>query len=312
MYTGVRDAITRADYDKALASLQSLRDFVNRPDVAVLPGLAKRHDVDLFVIDSLSNLVQGEIEKAKNDTASLLEAANEITELRQNVTEAQDLLKAGKIADAEKAFGEALEAIPEISASYAYFVNRDKEAEAARQARLSQALDKAEAAFKADNLTLAAASYRTALSYLPVSSDRLDRAVANIEQAGNIEGYQRLRQSQSNSAAALLSQADALRSQGKFGDALGRLHEPAWPVSVCRADGDALKGIQASARGLNDNAAAAADAKAKDDIARLQGQIDSMKSGVAEGHDPRQQRADCRAAPQGNAGQVRRNAEILQ
>ena len=65
-----------------------------------------------------------------------------------------------------------------------YFVNRDKEAEAARQARLVQALDKADAAFKAGNLTLAAASYRTALVYLPTSADRLDRIVANIEASG--------------------------------------------------------------------------------------------------------------------------------
>lgn len=277
LYTGVRDQIALSDYAKALVSLQSLRDFVNRPDVAVLPGLAKRHDVDLFVIDSLANLVQGEIEKAKIDTASLLQAANEITELRQHVTDAQGMLKAGKIADAEKAFGDALEAIPEISASFAYFVNRDKEAETTRQAKLSQALDKAEAAFKADNLTLAAALYRTALVDLPVSSERLDRAVANIEAAGNIEGFQRLSQSQSNSAAVLLSQADALRSQGKFTDALEGYLNLLGQYPLAAQTRDALKGIQAASKGLNDNATAAADAKAKADIARLQGQIESMK-----------------------------------
>ena len=278
LYTGVRDQIAQAQYAQALTSLQALREFVNRPDVAVLPALAKRHDVDLFVIDSLTNLVQTEIEKAKNDTATLLEAANEITELKQNVTEARAMLKAGKIAEAEKAFGDALEAIPEIAATYGYFVNRDKEAEAARQERLAQALDKADAAFKADDLTLAAASYRTALVYLPSSSDRLDRIVANIEAAGNLEGFQRLSQSQSNSAAALLTQADALRSQGRFEDALnGYLNLLGQDPYATQAK-DALKGIQAATKGLNDNAAAAATAKVKDDIAKLQGQIDSMNT----------------------------------
>jgi hypothetical protein len=278
LYTGVRDEIAKGDYTKALADLQSLREFVNRPDVAMLPALAKRHDVDLFVIDSLSNLVETQIEKAKNDTASLLEAANEITELKKNVSDAQEMLKAGKVAEAEKAYADALEAIPEIAASYAYFVNRDKEAEAARQARLVQALDKADAAFKAGNLTLAAASYRTALVYLPTSADRLDRIVANIEQAGNLEGFQRLSQSQSNSAAALLTQADALRSQGRFDDALGGYLNLLGQYPYATQVKDALKGIQAASKGLNDNAAAAAAAKAKDDIAKLQGQIDSMKA----------------------------------
>ena len=87
----------------------------------MLPALAKRHDVDLFVIDSLSNLVETQIEKAKNDTASLLEAANEITELKKNVSDAQEMLKAGKVAEAEKAYADALEAIPEIAASYDVF-----------------------------------------------------------------------------------------------------------------------------------------------------------------------------------------------
>jgi len=278
LYTGVRDQIAQAQYSQALAGLQALREFVNRPDVLVLPALAKRHDVDLFVIDSLTNLVQTEIDKAKSDTATLVEAANEITELKQNVTQAQAMLKAGKVAEAEKAFGDALEAIPEIAASYGYFVNRDKEAETARQERLTQALDKADNAFKAGNVTLAAASYRTALVYLPSSSDRLDRIVANIEGAGNLEGFQRLSQSQSNSAAALLTQADALRSQGRFDDALNGYLDLLGQYPYATQVKQALSGIQAATKGLNDNAAAAAALKVKADIAKLQGQIDSMKT----------------------------------
>jgi hypothetical protein len=278
LYTGVRDQIAQAQYTQALASLQSLREFVNRPDVQVLPALAKRHDVDLFVIDSLTSLVQTEIEKAKNDTATLLEAANELSELKQSVADAQAMLKAGKVAEAEKEFGEALAAIPEIAASYDYFVNRDKEAEAARQARLTQALDKADAAFKAENVTLAAAYYRTALAYLPSSSDRLDRIVANIEAAGNLEGFQRLSQSQSNSAAAVLTQADALRSQGRFDDALSGYLNLLGQYPYATQVKDALQGVQAASKGLNDNAAAAAAAKARDDMAKLQGQIDSIKT----------------------------------
>jgi len=278
LYTGVRDQIAQAQYSQALTSLQALRDFVNRPDVQVLPALAKRHDVDLFVIDSLTNLVQTEIQKAKNDTATLLEAANEITELKKNATDARELFKAGKVAEAEKAYEEVLEAIPEIAASYDYFVNRDKEAEAARQARLTQALDKADAAFKAGDLTLAAESYRTALVYLPSSSDRLDRIVANIEAAGNLEGFQRLSQSQSNSAAALLTQADALRSQGRYDDALNSYLNLLGQYPYSTQVKDALAGVQAATKGLNDNAAAAAAQKVKDDIAKLQGQIESLKT----------------------------------
>ena len=79
-------------------SLKSISDFVDRPDIVALPGLAKRHDFDEFVVDSLTSYVQGEIDKSKIDTATLLQAANQFTILRQRVSEAQDLLKAGKTA----------------------------------------------------------------------------------------------------------------------------------------------------------------------------------------------------------------------
>jgi hypothetical protein len=308
LYGEVRENIAEREYDEALAGLQSLRDFVNRPDVALLPGLAKRHDVDVFVIDSLTKLVQAEIEKARSDTASLLEAANAITALREHADEAEGFLKAGKTADAEEAYGEALEVIPEVAACYAYFVGRDKEAETTRQARLTQSLERAEAAYKAGALPVAAASYRSALTYLPVSSERLDRAVASIEAAGNVESSQRSAQIQSRSAAGPLSQADALRSQGKYVEALAVYVDLLGQYPLATQTRDALNGIQAAANGMNDSATAAfnrqtatlgsqisslqqelasrrsevaglqdAVAKGKDDNGKLLGQIDSLK-----------------------------------
>ncbi len=70
-----------------------------------------------------------------------------------------------------EAYAAALNLIPEVAASYAYFVGRDKDAEAARQARLAQTLDRAEAAFSSGNLPAAAASLTAARrSSSPTSS----------------------------------------------------------------------------------------------------------------------------------------------
>ena len=255
LYGGVQDDISQHNYDKALEGLQSLRSFVNRPDIATLPGLAKRHDFDLFVIDSLTSLVQGEIEKSKIDTATLLVAANQFTVLRQRVSDAQDLLTAGKTADAEKKYAEALNLIPEVATSYAYFVGRDREAEAAREARLTRALDRAEAAFTAGNYAAAAASYRSALAYLPVSSDRLDKAVASLEAVGAAESARRTGQSQSRAAAGLLSRTDDLRSQGRYEEAFAGYVSLLGQYPLAAQTKDALSGIQAAVKGMTDNAA---------------------------------------------------------
>ncbi|HUI72411.1 MAG TPA: hypothetical protein VL354_17970, partial [Spirochaetia bacterium] len=284
LYGVVREDINDHEYDQALAGLKNLRDFVNRPDIASLPGLAKRHEFDLFVIDSLSSFVQGEIDKAKIDTATLLQAANQFTILRQQVSQAQELLKAGKTADAEKAYAAALNLIPEVATSYAYFVGRDREAEAARQARLMQALDNAESAFAAGNFAAAAAAYRAALAYIPVSSERLDRALSSLEAAGYTLGAQREGQSQSRAAAALFSQTDALRGQGKYDEALAGYLNVLARYPLADQARDAVAGIKATVRNLGESAGSASKAEETalgGQIASLQKELTASRGDVA-------------------------------
>ncbi|HVP18683.1 MAG TPA: hypothetical protein VMU36_06770 [Spirochaetia bacterium] len=284
LYGIVSDDMNRHDFDKALAELKDLRSFVERPDIAALPAIGKRHEFDEFVIDSLSTYVQGEIDKAKIDTATLLQAANQFTILRQQVSQAQELLTAGKTADAEKAYAAALNLIPEVATSYAYFVGRDKQAEAAREARLSQALDSAEAAFIAGNLTAAAASYRAALAYMPVASERLDRAISNLEEAGYTEGSRRASQNQGRAAAALLSRTDALRSQGKYDEAFAGYLNLLAKYPLADQSRDAIAAIKATVGSLSESAGAvrkAEEATLSGQVASLQQELTARRTDVA-------------------------------
>jgi hypothetical protein len=294
LYAVAQQAISQQSYDKALSSLRSLKAFVEKPDVASLPAVSRRHDFDEFVISTLTQYVQEEMTKAQTDTASLLEAANEITELRQHVSKAQALAQEGKTEDARAEFDGAIQTIPEVAASYAYFMGQDRAAEAARQAALNASLDKAESQLAAGSFAAAAVSYRAALSYLPVSSERLDKAVSDLQAAGAALGAQQSVASQSRAAAPLLSQADALKAQEKYEDAaagylslLGR-----YPLAPQAAD--ALQGVRDSLKGLNDAAAAASAQQRqalgnqitslqqeltarKNDITSLQGQLNSSR-----------------------------------
>ena len=303
LYGVVRDHISQHDYDKALAGLKSLRDFVDRPDIATLPALAKRHDFDVFVIDSLSSYIQGEIDKAKIDTATLLQAANQFTILRQRVSEAQDLLKAGKTQDAEKAYGEALNLIPEVATSYAYFVGRDKIAEDARQARLAQALDRAEAAFAAGNYA-AASSYRAALSYMPGESERLDGRFRTSKARGSRRAPRRAAQAQTRAAARLLSQANALR-EGKLQEALSGYLDLIARYPLAAQTQDALGGIQVSVRSLSESAGTASKAQQTAlgaQIASLQQELTARRGDIA----------DLQAGGERRAGSLRCHGQVLQ
>ncbi len=294
LYAVAQQAISAQQYDKALAGLGSLKAFVERTDVAALPAIARRHDFDEFVIDALTRFVQGEITKAQTDTASLLEAANELTSVRQHVSQAQALAQQGKVSEARVEFDDAIQAIPEVAASYAYFVGVDRAAEAARQAALAGSLDKAEAQIGAGSYAAAAGSYRAAFSYLPVASERLDRAITNLEAAGAVLGSQQTAQAQTRAAAAVLSQADSLRVQGKFEEATAGYLDLLGRYPLASQTADAMKGIQAAVKGLNDASRASLTQQQqalgsqiaslqqeltarRTDITNLQGQVGSAK-----------------------------------
>ena len=285
LYTNVRDNISDHEYDKAIAGLESLRDFVNRPDIATLPALAKRHDFDVFVIDSLTSYVQSQIDEAKIDTATLLQAANQFTILRQRVSEAQDLLKAGKTADAEKAYADALNLIPEVATSYAYFVGRDKEAEAARQARLAQALDRAEAAFAAGNFVAAAASYRTAFS---LHARELRAPGQGHFHPGGGRARGRLEAGRSAPVPGRREPPAARRmpceARAKYDDALAGYLNLLGRYPLADQTKDAITGIQATVRSISETAGITNKAQQttlSGQIASLQQELTARRGDVA-------------------------------
>ncbi len=171
-----------------------------------------------------------------------------------------------------------------MATSYAYFVGRDQAAEATRQAQLAQALDRAEADFSTGNLPGAAAAYRSAFAYMPVASERLDRAVANLEAAGSAEGAAGLAARQTRAAADGLRQADNLRSQGRYEEALAGYVDLLASYPQAAQSKDALAGIQAVAKGISENAGTAsqaAQASLNTQVASLQQDLNARRSDVA-------------------------------
>jgi hypothetical protein len=285
LYAVAQADIAARNYSKAITSLQAIGNYVNATDIAALPGIARRRPVDLFIVDSLTSLVQGEMDKGTVDTASLVNAANQIADVRANVAEADVQVRAGKLAEAEKLYQQAIAVIPEIAKSYAWFTGKAKEAETARQDALRAGLGRAEAAFTGARYSDTLAAYREAFAYLPEASARLDATLANIAAGGAAMASQRAQADQTSAAASSLGQADSLFREGRLTDAVAQYLSllSSYPRSTQAAQ--AVKGIADSVAALN--VRAAADLKSRtdqvnalsDQVASLQIQLDA---GLAE------------------------------
>jgi len=254
MYSVAKADIAAKNYTKALQSLRAIRDYMNQEEVVVLPGISRRREVDLFVVDSLSGLVQGELDKGRVDTGSLVAAANQVAEIREKVGSADAQARAGRVAEAEKLYGEALAVIPEIAKSYSFFTSREKETATGREEALRAGLTRAESAFDAGRFSDALAAYREALAYLPQPPARLDRMLSSIESAGVELGKQKTQSEQSRAAASLLAQAAALQKQESYDEALAqylsilaRYPQSAQAEAVVKGIGDAAKAMNARA-----------------------------------------------------------------
>ncbi len=285
LYAVAQNDIAARNYPRALTSLQAIGSYVNSAEVAALPDMARRRSVDQFIVDSLTSLVQSEIDKAKTDTSSLVDAANSIADVRARVADADAQLKAGRVADAEKQYAQALAVIPEISRSYAWFTTKAADAEAARQTELRAALTRAEAAFGAGKLNDMLAAYRDALGYLPETSARLDAAVSNMAAAGASQAgqktaaEQKTTAEQSRAAASILSQGDARLSQGRYAEAVASYLQvlKEYPQSA-----QAPQAIQGINRGLSSlSASAAADTRSQAErVSALNAQVSALQQSL--------------------------------
>ena len=277
LYSVVKADITAKDFAKAMTGLQAIRDYVNSVDVAVLPSMQQRRDMDLFIVDSLTSYVQAQLSPANADTSSLIAAAGQISDVRAAVAQADAQARAGNIAEAETLYQKALSVIPEISRSYGYFTAKIRDAEAARQQVVQAGLARAEAAFDAGNFPDMLAAYKDALGYLPESSARLDKTLSNILTAGAVQG-KRSQAEQAKAAAPILAQADAALTQGRPADAISRYLTVLQRYPQSPQAETAARGISNASAALGDRADARLSAQQK----ALSARVDTLQKQVAD------------------------------
>ena len=276
LYSVVKADISAKDFSKAITGLQAIRDYVNSASVAAFPSMQQRRDVDLFLVDSLTSYVQGQLSPASADTSSLIAASGQISEVRTAVAQADAQAQAGNVAEAERLYAKALAVMPEIQRSYDYFTARTRADENARQQALRAGLTRAETAFDAGRYPEMLAAYRDALGYLPETSARLDKTLSNVLTAGSEQGKNQDLANQAKMAAPLLAQADAALGHGKPADAISAYLTVLQRYPQSPQANLAAKGITNASSTLGDTAdtrVAAREKQRNAQIAALQKQV---------------------------------------
>jgi hypothetical protein len=256
LYSVARSDIAAQSWDRAVQSLKAIGDYVNQGEVAQLAAISKRRDVDLFVVDVLTTYVQGEKTKTGMDTSSLVALSAQVADLKNRVAEADQLAREGRTADAVLRYSEALNLLPEAAKAQAYLAALARDAETARAGLLHDALGRAEAAFSGKRYAEALSLWKQALAYLPESADRVSSTVESIAASGAAESSTGGTREQSVLAAPLLARASAALDAKAYDDALPLYLDLLAKYPLSSQAALAVQGIGASAKGLNDRAAA--------------------------------------------------------
>jgi hypothetical protein len=276
LYAVVQSDIAEKNYPKALSSLKSISSYVNSTEVAVLPGISNRRAVDLFIVGSLTTLVQGEIDSAQTDTASLVEAANTIASVRALIEGADGMLRAGRLADAETQYGKALAVIPEIGRTYAWFTDTARAAEEERRAALRAGLARAESAFAAGRHAEVLSAYKDALAYLPETSARLATTLSTIGASAAALSSQKVIAEQTQAAAAVIAAGDALAGKGQHADAIAQYLLVLRDLPQASQAPLAVKGITDGVAAMSGKAAAEQKAQA-DQVSVLSAELADVR-----------------------------------
>ena len=282
-YSRVKGDIQEGDFDGALENLDAIKEYLDDPSVATLPNMLQRREIELFVVDSISSLVKGEMRKAEVDTSSLIASAELLNDMKNRVIEGDTLFRQGNIAAAEAKYREALNLMPEINKAHSYFLAREDEAEQVRRQTLKDFLGRAEAAFGRGDYTVALDNYTKALAYLPEDAATVEKMISQVRRSGYELGIAELRAQDTSNAAGPLAAAEGLYNQEDYNGAiLGYIDLIArYPKSSQVAA--AVEGVNKSVEALETEAEArgtlATDGEA---VAAMQGDIAELEKTLEE------------------------------
>ena len=183
-YARTREHLENRRFSEALGTLAEFRRYLDQPGVSVLPGIRKRRPVELFLIDSLEQLVEQERDSAGTDTESLIASANLISRVSEMVERADRLFQDRDYQRARELYLSAVAEIPAVKIGY----DRLREIEDLFAERKTQEvaglIAGAGSAYRRGDYETAVNGYARALTLLQGQRGAVDEMIAQIMEAG--------------------------------------------------------------------------------------------------------------------------------
>jgi hypothetical protein len=307
LYASARQSLRDGRIDDAANTLVALRAYLSSADVAAIPALSTRRELDLFTADLIERAIGTERAKSGADTTSVTNALDALASIRAQIDSARKAVAAGDRTAAASAYRAALSTTKELEEAGTFLEGtwktdleaKSAELEAANAERDALARDLAASTKSAmggintagkDSRALEAAFGRL-LANLPLGPGEAAQAYTYIKDAGAREAEAARRATDSAAAGAPLRSAAADLSAEKYFDAIIGFASVLTRYPAAEQATQAIEGLRQAGRSLaqalQDSRDRAAErigtlearlAEARDRIDALKAEADAAKA----------------------------------
>lgn len=197
LYSDVEADLSAGRFDAALEGTEELRSYLAQGNVAALPAVSRRRQVESFLVDTLEERIIAEQTAAQPDTEGLSEAASVISEVTELVASAETAYGASEFDNARSLYLAALAEIPAVSLGYERLTELEAQADQAENQRIAAIVREANSLYRAGNYSQAAETYGDALATLPAADagllSRVLDAGYQLRQTGDLDELRTVR-----------------------------------------------------------------------------------------------------------------------
>jgi hypothetical protein len=183
-YVRIEGSIEAGAYGEALEDLDILRGFLSQDSVMALPGIEKRRPVELFIINSLDQLIAKEQASEQQDTESTTAAATLITSVSSIVDQGNDSFESGDYLAAQELYLSAMAEVPALEVGYSRLEEIEQFFRKQEAGRLADMIASGNEYYVVGDFQKAVEQYGRALEHLEGDADSARRVVARIMEAG--------------------------------------------------------------------------------------------------------------------------------
>jgi hypothetical protein len=239
-YQKVREQIQASKPDAARGVLADFRKFLDDPTLASLPAVARRRPVDLFLVDSLDQIVSAQATQgtASDSTQALVASAGLIGAVAALVQQGDTFYNDQGYTRARELYLSALARIPAVQTGYEKLSAIEKIFTDRQKKEIAGQLAAGNAAYRAGDYDSAVDRYRKALAALQADPDSANQIVTQLIDIGalrkaaddaarmkDLEGAAEARTRTLAAMAAMRAKLDTARDGGDARSTLAALLE---------------------------------------------------------------------------------------